>query len=347
MIDQTLVAVGSWLLLAMGRPIAEVQDRIAPRSRAQAVETLTIYGRHGERTIVSRGQSELAQAIAFRKLSPARLDSVAKLKRELLLALSQPVDIRKPLLKGRPAMAPRKAKMQRLLVVLEAMSAGTEAEYHAIVSRLGVSMSRKAIKDGDGRPVVHTDYSLDGRIAVSRTTVIEELDLPKRGAGGPASEQVSVNQCEYTDDDGQHWSGECASQQQIDDAFAVLAATSADMEDMEADARSDVEYCQEVMDDCWATDSPLTLEVEGAEGANAEPTAACISNPLERCYAQSVALGLSMTGYFRQAFKLGALVTAIAPPAGAIFDTAFGLALIAGGAYLAGRALSDCLQDAM
>jgi hypothetical protein len=345
MIDQTLVAVGSWLLLAMGQPIADVRGPVAPRPRVPSVETLTIYGRHGERTTVTRAQSELVRAVAFRKLSPERLDSVAKLKRELLLALSQPVDIRKPLLKGRPAMAPRKAKMQRLLVVLEAMSAGTEAEYHAIVSRLGVSMFRKTIRDGDERLAVHTDYALDGRIAVSRTTVIEELDLPKRGAGGPAAEPASLNQCEYTDDDGQHWSGDCATQQQIDDAIAVLAATSADMEDMEADARADVEYCQEVMDDCWATDSPLTLAAEGDEDAS-DPTAACASNPLEKCYAQSVALGLSMTGYFRQAFKLGALVTAIAPPAGAIFDTAFGLALIAGGAYLAGRALSDCLQAA-
>lgn len=340
MIVRFSLALAGWIL-AGGASMPDGQG-----GRREVTETIVVLGPGGQTaSTVNLPRGSMLQASTFRKLEAGQRDSVAQIRAQILRELNRPLILDRPLRDGRPALMQRRAKMSRLLIVLDALSADSEAEYHKIVARLGVTLKRSRARDEAGRAAVRTDYAVDGKTLVSRTTTMTVAQNSEAPQGGPSAEVAASNpaECEWTDEDGYYWLGECASQQQIDDATAILAATNADFNDVVVDAANDISYCQQVFDGCWETNDPFALEHQARGGPSADGTWCAV--PSDKCYTQTVSLGLTMASYFRQAYKLGALVTAIAPPAGAILDTVFGLAVVAGGAYLAGRALSACLLE--
>jgi hypothetical protein len=343
MIGVLSLAIGTWLVTGATSTAGIVGRAAPPLASHEVTETITLFGPNGQPSrIVRFPGGSMPLALSFRAVRPAQRDSLARLRNVILAEVNRRRDLDRPLRYGRPALMARRAKMARLLVVLEALSARSESEYHRIIAHLGVVVTRTSSHDSAGRAGVRTDYLLDGKAQVSRFTSSSPASAQEVEAtrGGPSADAASPSWvvCDWTDEDGMYWSGECASQQQIDDAASLLAATNSDMNDVVIDAANDVSYCQQIVG-CWDSND---LATEGyRRGGPTADAAECW--PFERCYSQALSLSLTMAGYFRQAYKLGALVTAIAPPAGAIADTAISLALVAGGAYLAGRALSDCL----
>ena len=182
MIVRFSLALAGWIL-AGGASMPDGQG-----GRREVTETIVVLGPGGQTaSTVNLPRGSMLQASTFRKLEAGQRDSVAQIRAQILRELNRPLILDRPLRDGRPALMQRRAKMSRLLIVLDALSADSEAEYHKIVARLGVTLKRSRARDEAGRAAVRTDYAVDGKTLVSRTTTMTVAQNSEAPHGGPSA----------------------------------------------------------------------------------------------------------------------------------------------------------------
>lgn len=329
--------------------------------------------RHG-RTVRTNGSSRRwrrsdrlssgvrVESVAHTNHVPARwkeisTDSIAKLQRSLL-------EYAKLSKRGMASVA-------LSLQVLNALSASTAAEFHARISALPINITRRVV---DGQ--ILTEYRLRGVLKASRMTPLQSPetssgarlqfetrdDVPYAASDAqmppavPVLTQISSTDCEYTDADNYYWSGECATQEDIDDAYATAVALDSDSDGAQAEIDVDVDYCRKFLDSCYETEpnfltserrsvpQPLwsaSLPASSGHG----PYAAEACSYFQDCTEQAVAAAAAVAAYGWKAYKLWGVISAVAPPINAIGDAIIGATTTLAAVVVAGSALKRCVYE--
>ncbi len=232
------------------------------------------------------------------------------------------------------------------LQILDILDAPSTQEFHRRVQLLPVSLTKEIVVDERGNRIRRTRVAVRGveaaqiaRPMVTRDSERESSD-PARSAevGGPsASDEVigswsagSVVDCSYADDFGS-WSGDCATEQDVDDLVSTLASVGVAASGIQNDIDGS---CSTRPNDCWY-DQDLGSGIGG-------PSA---SSDRRNCF-------LEVAGYIGATLYMGAriaaaagLATAAAPPLMAIVEAILWVggtfALAVGAAYLAATCLAE------
>jgi hypothetical protein len=340
------------MLTCIRRPMAAVlgavmlDSTVAPtralaaesRERAQTVtDTLEIFNARGTREFRFEGgyvtRRLVAEVEAARMLNPAILDSL----RRLLVQFGA---------KSKRGMA----SVQLSLLVIDALASSTAAEFHARVQRLPIVLRRTPAEDSQGRPGIRTEYLLYGLVRATRFHLLDDRrSTEPRATGSPSileSDQpeptesfpLSVAEdCEYND--GEYFYGECATQQDIDDAASAFVA-------MDAEAQGITNEVNQAVSDncngphpnemCWESTHHEQLSF-GGPSSETQSGASCAS--------KGYAFAGAGVGYIVAAAKLWGVIGAASPPAAAVGAAlgAFGVAFFA--VVGLGVAFKDCLAE--
>lgn len=248
-----------------------------------------------------------------------------------------------------------------VIQILDALSARTSAEYHKRVRRLPVVVTSSRSLVGAGRRGVNKTFT--HRSGHKRTFFIADDLVPAHqpsaeslstnDAAAPGGERESVepesvlvtqssSYCEYTDPEDVYYSGECATQQEIEDAQILYVAMEAEALYAEAEGNAALEfdeYCSSFIippPECpqggpdTADDAADALLLEGVETGlevvvSVAPTISCVRD----CTSQGIAFGAAVANWGFRSWKIAAALTAIQPVAGALSQ-----ALILGGVAL-------------
>lgn len=232
------------------------------------------------------------------------------------------------------------------LLVLDALEASSGSDAHRILGQTGVRVSRRGGLSEAGEATVVTEYHLEGRAKLTRVSAFEEARqvtspvgsqaaIGAVGVSGPSAEalewQHTLLDCEYTDPDDVYYSGECATQAQIDDWAITYVALSGDSEGVQ----------QDVVYACTTNPQPGCLyDAEEVAPALGGPSALATDCVKTGCVAQGLSYAYSFGVASWRLFKLLQVVNAAFPPAGAgaaaveAAALATGAFLVAGGGYL-------------
>lgn len=251
------------------------------------------------------------------------------------------------------------AGIATMLKIVNALDAPTDAEFRARLHQLPISIARTPARDALGRAGTRTDYSRKGVLRV-RTFRLAQDDMSRRAVavGGatvddapepnddPGSSDLMADpssgaplpvECTYTDDESIVWTGECATQGEIDDAMIVsialedeMAALGVEVDDMTAD------YNQ------WCADHVI----ECAERED-QPAPARGPSVVEGCTANALAFTASGLNFVYRGWKLAMVLNAINPPAGAVLDAVMVATVASIVVVGAAMALGDCYDDRM
>ncbi len=248
------------------------------------------------------------------------------------------------------------------LQVLDAVESSSDVEFHERLARLPITISRAAAQDERGRPGIQTEYRVRGILKRARFNLAMSQSKPSsdengQGAeGAPADGSVGswelssgarsigarLTDCEYTDDNNVYWSGECATQQEIDDAAIVYFATESDANGVQADVGTDLEYCHTVLNSCWESDNLApTLDVGYSFGG---PSAAQACAPTADCTGEAILAGVAVLNYADKAWKLWMVVSVAAPPAGAVTGAVIGIGIGLAGLAYASYTMHTCIN---
>lgn len=192
------------------------------------------------------------------------------------------------------------------LLVLYAAEAQTPAEYHRRIAKLPVTIKESPIPGGMRRDFyVNRELKLSVFVANRGASTGAEGATSEPEPGRPAEEADgalgatapsvgaplgSADYCEYTDEYGD-WSGDCATQADIDDALATVAALDSDLDGLESEAAAaQSNYCGEQFepdpDVCGGS------HLSGSALAVGGPFDAVTSGPNEsRCPVETVTAG--------------------------------------------------------
>ncbi|HEX7122965.1 MAG TPA: hypothetical protein VF178_11385 [Gemmatimonadaceae bacterium] len=234
---------------------------ITPSKVLKPAETLSPYAERESSRVDGAGLA-LAMVKGVAQLRAAASDSLESWRRnlELLAGVSKR----------------RRESVVLLTQVLEALAARTDAEFHERVAALPVTISETAGRDAKGNPGVYRTYSVKGisRIRLFRPLqgfapagrpddglASEPLELEGEGEsadvawssvsyGDVAPIESGTDWCEMTDEDYGYFEGECATQQEVDDAASILASMETDNNDIIDDVTSDsIAYCNQIPQD--------------------------------------------------------------------------------------------------
>jgi hypothetical protein len=215
-----------------------------------------------------------------------------------------------------PGMA---AHARRLLQWHDVLTAKTAADRHAAIKRLPVTVSRSVSDDG-----VTVDFVSDGK---SRVRLFEPTNLARvrpafeHGSGPSAVDSEEQDEC---------YDGEppCATQEDMEDAAAVIASVEADVAAMEAEFnQQSAGYCS-------------IYSCDGDEIVTGGPSAAGAG-----CWTRHFEAGLALAGTW--AYLVFAHGTISAPPAGMTLSAAGTGALVIGAfaaGYTAGTAVNASIE---
>ena len=341
---------------------------------SSTTEAVTLFDKSGraDARFVGNGYSArlVAMTRAARSIPPARWDSVHS-------ALTRIVE--------RPA-SPRTLKAHRAakeaLALLEALVSPDVGAFHEAVKKLPVTVTTWEGVDALGRPGIHTRFQhVSGRamemFRVINRHVPEVESLPsiiateaqkgdELSSLQPSSLTLSkADFCEYTDDENVYFSGDCATQQEIEDAAAYSVATEATAAEVDEEVNDHVGACtwdeQRELYLCvpWGglssmpspgSSAAVPTDVLADAASVNTPASAAMTIPAEArvpnsCGDNIIAYGsaLAVTGF--RFWKLKNVFQAAAPPAAAIteavFWTGIAIAAVAGTAI----ALHDCLDS--
>jgi hypothetical protein len=202
-----------------------------------------------------------------------------------------------------------KSSVANLLKVLDALEATTDAEYHQKLLELPVIIRRSGAVDADGRPGTRTEYLHKGVVrgtvfkvdAIDPTSGMSQAaESPQEGPSGSdglaafppfaGSYDVATTTCTYTDEDNITWTGECATQQEMDEAWAVALSLEEDVYGVQAETNGfSYEYCQSYPTDCWDQEAALSGMRRTSFGG---PRLTFEDILLGPCYAQAGAYAL-------------------------------------------------------
>lgn len=185
--------------------------------------------------------------VALREMRRASVDSVAKWRESL----------------DKFAKVSRRKEASVVLsrIVLDAVSARSDAEYHEKIAQLPVVITDSAGVDDRGRAGYYRNYSVYGktRTSVFHPTAGEpvsgldaswpEVDEANPGLteDEPSVASAALTWCVDDLPEG-YWEGECATQAEIDDANSAMAALETEMDGVESDV-AHAEYCAEHPED--------------------------------------------------------------------------------------------------
>lgn len=152
------------------------------------------------------------------------------------------------------------AGVQHSLQVLDALAAPTESEFRRRMDELPIKVRRQQGKDESGREGTVVEIWIDGvkfrsiftpgtRESLGQAT---EEHANWSAVGGPNID-LMPSETRMTDD-------EPATQQEIDDGLALLAALESESPSISAAADDDLRYCQTVLNSCWDTEDAQPLE---------------------------------------------------------------------------------------
>lgn len=249
--------------------------------------------------------------------------------------------------------------------VIDAFGAPKE-EFHDRIAQLPVSVSVTTIGHEAGRNHTRRDYYVSGQLKLSVVVSVPAGEEPSRPALSSSAEfntpegdaeEVHVsapsNYCEYTDPEtSEFFSGDCATQQEIDDALIAIAAVESEIEwvSLELDETFE-EYCANITEitvrweeGCESQNFSTLFHQSAPDagllpyGESADTVYECSSSDSATlsdvsCAAEIYFAGLAVAGWFGTKYAALAVMTAIAPPAAAVAWAAFGV--IAGGASAA------------
>lgn len=276
------------------------------------------------------------------------------------------------------------------LRVIDALQAGSREEFHRIISELPVEVVTSNGTDASGQAGVWREYRVNGirKLSVFRPFegeigggeispgplqlegedgVEDGLDIATRAFPLNSTMGSRSPTCEYTDPDNVYYSGECATQQELDDAAAATAAMVSDVDgvvaEVSADSTSyclahqeDYEYCAEQLSSVDHSSSLFQYDEDGAASelyGLGGPSADCAPTGQLRgaspvgtfgCHGQGVMYASAIANWGFRLFRLNTVVRAVAPPVGAVVD-AIAAGILASAAVVgAGMILSSCME---
>jgi hypothetical protein len=145
--------------------------------------------------------------------------------------------------------------------VIDALGAPKE-EFHDRIAQLPISIEVSNVGLREGREHTRRDYFVSGKLRFSvfvSVSAADKLDSPAQPSSewsepGEEIEELSANlslstYCEYTDPVTQEFfSGDCATQQEIDDGLAAIAAMDSEIEAALIEQEEvHAEYCEAIL----------------------------------------------------------------------------------------------------
>ncbi len=258
------------------------------------------------------------------------------------------------------------ANTERVLQIIDAIRAQTAAEFHQRVRNLPVTLTMSLTRDAQGRQGVEKVYThVTGRklVVFTVTNQTDELN-PLTGLQDPSDgatenrtvegelevqnsttegAESSAYDCDYTDDESNYWSGECATEQDIEDATIVALSMDAESEAVVNQEDSEIaSYCLSHNEDelCAAQEeSGKSFAIGDMTGPNA------FGGGGLSCSAAGITFFGTAVNYGYRAWKLWRVINAIDPPAGALGDAVILGGIALAGVSAAGIVLHDCLAQ--
>jgi hypothetical protein len=140
----------------------------------------------------------------------------------------------------------RMTSLELLSGILEAYSATSDAEYRRRMDNLPVSVVRRVdAKNERGEKGVSVEYWIQGELRARAFVASEsgEWSAPSDSEEDARSAESGSTRretsCEWTDPyDNAYYSGECATQQALDDAYVTAIALEADIYDLDSDVET-------------------------------------------------------------------------------------------------------------
>jgi hypothetical protein len=254
------------------------------------------------------------------------------------------------------------ASVQLSLQVVDALGASTRQEFHARIQKLPIVLRKTPAEDALGRPGIRTEYLLYGMVRATRfqpsgdqrsTEFRSEAPLSiletapaALSSGGPSAVDdhppLSLEEdCEYSDDE--YFYGECATQQDIDDAVSAFVGMDSEAQGITNEVNQAVaDNCNgpHPNEMCWESthDDQQQFRLGGPSANESEGRTSCAS--------KGYAFAGAGVGYIVAAAKLWGVIGAVNPPAAAVGAAlgAFGVAFFA--VVGLGVAFKDCMADA-
>ncbi|MEX2282391.1 MAG: hypothetical protein WEE89_07900 [Gemmatimonadota bacterium] len=259
------------------------------------------------------------------------------------------------------------------LQVIDAIRAESNSEFHERIRRLPVTV-RDIVgtdamgREGNWREYKHRSGKVAWRFTPSNDT--QEMSVELSGPSEPLSTVPSHREphrtdCEYTDVDNVLWTGECATEQDIEDYTILALSLDSDVstagEEFEIDREN---FCEKLdpdeMDEEEEDLCPYQLAQANGQHASSfhlfsaseglEPSGDPADHFAPNCaMSDCAAKGLIFLGsvaiHADRSFKLWRVITAVNPPIGAIVGAA-GVA-VGTAALVAGTAMifRDCVLN--
>ena len=160
--------------------------------------------------------------------------------------------------------------------------------------------------------------------------------------------------CSYTDADGNYYSGDCATQEDIDDGWATYASAQAEVDDIQTEVDEEQSsYCSQQIiptDDCSGSSSL----VRGSQASSLSETAAPSDGSVVHggpfaadaglgCLGASIAYGVSLGATGLTFLGLSVVLTSEAPPVTAVVAACGAVVLAAASVAGAAISLGECL----
>ena len=172
---------------------------------------------------------------------------------------------------------------------------------------------------------------------------------------------AGLDYCEYTDEYG-YWSGDCATEADVDDALATVASLDSDVEGLQSDADDALAACEEVRRDCLdghslEFDAQRELEVGGPSAGltwhSAPPCPGGIAGNAadlrigtpDGCAGHALAAAAGLFGFFATKSLTSSLISRGALTASELFWTTGALIAVAFDAGWAIGSYIDCLTS--
>ena len=306
--------------------------------------------------------------------------------RSIRLMRSIPADsikqLRATLLNYAKATKSDPSSLSMMLTIVDAITATSDDEFHLKIQSLPIQIVRHIRAKRDSVVGIEVEYRLRG-VLKARTFRAVETEL-KRGAamlappenaaenatiqlGGPSDSFPTTRAitCQYYTPDAVLIEGECATQQEIDDALTTLIALDAEIAGAQATvATSSSEYCSSHAADCATWEQDDAASVGGPRAEAAAPLYASLANYSFDSIDEALGAGhvthlmvargcasavwgyvASLGAFGVAAFALGhaATATAVAAPVAAVVGIALGGAVFAAAAVIGtGIAVYEC-----
>ncbi len=156
----------------------------------------------------------------------------------------------------------------------------------------------------------------------------------------------ALDECEpYWDELEQtYWTGECATQQEVDDAIAILIATDEEATELDQEVSGVYENFNEFCDEEYPY-----CEEDQERGDEAAPLESMETYFARACYANGIGYAIALGAFGLRLQALSVVATAstagVAAPVGAVMS-AIGWATLAAGAIVGtGLALHNCVNN--